>query len=166
MKTSILSLIICLVTLHARSQAIETLNKVNQGAATLNQGANTLNNTSAAANNTANAVGNSFRTIKGLIPDKKNKEKEMTEAVTATTSNILVTIVNVDYSKLKEVEEHVKSVSKVKNTSKKFSSASSTISVEYTGQADELWDALPETIRNMYDLKELGDGVISLEAKK
>ncbi|SKB76928.1 hypothetical protein [Dyadobacter psychrophilus] len=168
MKASLLILSVLFITFNVQAQVGETIVKVNQGAATLNQGASTITNTATAAGNTATALSRSVQLIKGFIPEKKDKDKSKAapDVVAEKPANVIVlTIMNVDYNNLKTVEENVKSLTNVKSTSKKFSTANSTISIEYTGQADELWDALPETVKTLFELKALGDGTIALEKK-
>lgn len=141
---------------------------------------NTIANGAWKANQAKNAVGDTKEAVddvkkmaEGIFGKKKKKDKEqqpekpaVAEVKPAATPMMLITIANVEYAKLKELEEVLKSLNGVTSTSKKFSTASSSIEVGYGGKADELWELIPKEYKAMYDLKDLADGKITLEAKK
>ena len=69
--------------------------------------------------------------------------------------------------KLRQVEDSIKAIPGVKNTAKKFNAVeASTIEIQFTGQPDELWDVLPESLKSMFNLKNINEKIITLETKK
>lgn len=160
-----------------------TTDKINTGAYKVYNGASSVNNANNAVNNAAGTVANTKETVKnvkkvltGVFGGKKDKATQpetKKDTVTAkvlppaTVNNISFSITGIDYSKLKQVEDSVKTLLGVKNTAKKFNAVeASTIEVQYAGQPDELWDALPENLKSMFNLKNIGEKIITLETKK
>jgi hypothetical protein len=148
-------------------------NKLNKTAVKLDSNSNAINNTSNAVSNTSAALNNMGKTIGGIFKSKK-KEKIQTQApapeaglsTEAATPTIIITIQNVDYAKLKTMKDSIKAISGVHTVDMTFNPTASSLSVGYSGKADELWDALPKRITEMYNLTKLESNSISAEFKK
>lgn len=175
MKTSVLSAILISLSFYSFAQNTpEVVNKVNQGAQSINAANAAISNTSRAVDNTTSAVEGGIKSFKkiGSIISKKKKNGEAVEAAPAeakaapakaTSKKIVFSISAIDYGGLKKVEDHLTSIEAVTSVVKKFNTSTSTIEVEYSKEADDLWDALPDVIKNELELTELGDGKIVLQ---
>lgn len=143
-----------------------------QVASKINNGATKAAQTKKTVDDAKGAVADVKNTFNGLFGKKKPKEQAKeppvaeTPIVSPAAKTTSIEIGNIEYGKLKELEEAIKSLSGVTSTNKKFSAALSSIEVAYNGKADELWELLPKELRAMFELKDLSDGKIILETKK
>ncbi|GAB3559912.1 hypothetical protein [Spirosoma fluminis] len=165
MKTSIL-LSASLLLVSVATIAQPTIGQINSTAATINSAAYSAANVNSAVNNTGQAVKGTVSTMKEIGSFFKKKEKVAEPVKEVTANTVLLTIAGIDYTKLKVIEDAIKPIEGVKSTTKKFSASGSTIEVAYAGKDDQLWDAIPETIKATLTLTDLGSGVIALEQKK
>ena len=151
-----------------------TATKLNKTAVKLDSSSNAINSTTNAVSNTSAALNNMGKTV-GEIFKSKKKEKYQTQTPSpeagltsgaTASSTIVITIQKVDYSKLKTMKDSIKVISGVHTVEMTFNPATSSLSVGYSGKADELWDALPQRITDMYNLTKLESNSISAELKK
>ena len=162
MKTSLLLLVGALLV------GTTSFAQFNSTVGTVNAAAYSAANVNSAVSNTGSAVKSTANTVKdiGSLFKKKEKSVEIGKEAVVATNVIIITITGIDYTRLKLTEDNIKPIEGVKSTIKKFSTSGSIIEVTYTGKDDQLWDALPETIKELFNLTDLGNGKIILEQKK
>lgn len=141
-----------------------TVNKINSTAGTINSAASGVSNVNNAVGNTGNAVKGTANTVQQLGTLFKKKDKAPEAAGSEPSfKGVLINISGVDYAGLKQLEDAIKQIDGVKETSKKFSTNGSSIEVKYKGKDDELWDAMPESVKSALTLLDLGNGSIVLK---
>jgi hypothetical protein len=164
MKTLVFfSLFAGLLAFSASTMAQNAVTKINSTAGTINSAAAGVSNVNNAVGNTGNAVKGAATTVQQVGTMFKKKDKAPEAASEPSSNGVLIHIAGIDYPGLKQMEDEINKIEGVKETSKKFSTNGSTIGVKYTGQDDELWDALPESIKSSLTLLDLGDGKIVLK---
>lgn len=161
-----------------------TVDKANYEIYKAQNAVNGVNNAVSTATQTAEGVGRTVGTFSDMLGRKKKKAADSTKAVApavpaapaaavvATSPNppanqvISITVANVDYAKLKTLEDNIKTVAGVKSTSKTFNKDLSNIEIGYEGSSDKLWDLLPQAVKDMFELTDLNEKKISLISKK
>ncbi|MFD2936409.1 hypothetical protein [Spirosoma flavum] len=150
----------------ANSIAQSALSQISSTVGNVNSAAYGASNVNAAVSNTGSAIKGTANTVKDISSLFKKKEKPAETIKEVASNAIIITITNIDYPKLKLIEDTIKPIEGVKSTLKKFNANGSTIDVVYTGKDDQLWDALPEKFKEMFTLIDLGNGKIAIEQKK
>jgi hypothetical protein len=156
--------------------------KINRTVSKLDSNNNAINNTTNAITNTSAAVGNMGKTIGGIFKSKKKESQQVqspsegpsaapvsapqNNAAQNNVNTIFITIRGVDYTKLKLTKDNIKSIAGVQTVDMTFNASSSSLSVQYSGKADQLWEALPENVTKMYNLTNMDGNNISAECKK
>lgn len=164
MKTCIhIFLLTGLISFSMTTFGQTAVNKINSTAGSLNSAASGVSNVNNAVGNTGNAVKGTANTVQQLGTLFKKKDKAPESGGGSSFDGVLVNITGIDYAGLKQMEDAIKQIDGVKETSKKFSTNGSSIEVKYKGKDDELWDAMPESIKSAFTLLDLGNGSIVLK---
>jgi hypothetical protein len=153
-----------LMFLLACSAATVAQNKIDNTTNQVDKTNSTINSANSTVTTTGETAQNLKSTITSLFGGKKEKKKADSTGVVPGES-VHFNITNVDYNTLKKLEDNVKTVKGVKGTTKKFNPGGSTLDVTFKGKSDEVWDAIPETIRNLFELQDLDDSTITLDMK-
>lgn len=138
---------------------VNTTTKVNTANNVANSATNALSNTKNTVSNVKNVVGSIFK------KKKKSGENEKTQLLKPVKLTIF-SISNIDYASLKVLEDSIRTIEGVANTKKTYAEGQSTLEVNYTGEADELWDIIAEALKNTFLLKAIAGQKIDLEFKK
>lgn len=139
------------------------VDKINSTTGTINSAANGVSSVNNAVGNTGNAVKGTANTVQQIGTLFKKKDKTPEGGGGPSFDGVLVNISGIDYTGLKQMEDAIKQIDGVKETSKKFSTNGSSIEVKYKGKDDELWDAMPDSIKSTLTLLDLGNGSIVLK---
>jgi len=81
---------------------------------------------------------------------------------------IAIYISNIDYddANLAQLKQNLKTTKGVKNLVMNYKSGNATLEIIYKGKASDLWDSLPQEIRQFFKLQEAEDKSIVVEYKK
>ena len=132
------------------------------------------------AKNAASDVKETFRTFfpkkdKTAKPQKETDNVQETQAAAQKTASsvpittdakTLITVTNIDFAKLKSLQDNIKACAIVKATAMKYNTTSSTIEVTHSGTTDELLNLMLQTCKDIFDEKKLEgfeDGKINIK---
>lgn len=147
------------------------VNKVNNGISEANNAINNANTTVSNAKQAADGVKSTFE---DLLGKKKKKTVDAVKpdsvvikpVVIAPGQSISICVNQIDYMKLKQLEDQIKLLPGVQTTIKKFAKDSSSIQIGFAESSDKLWDLLPQQARDKFELIGLTEKTISLTVKK
>lgn len=79
---------------------------------------------------------------------------------------VVIQIHSVEYGNenLSQLQEHIKGIKSVKKVSKTFANNNATISVESKKTADDIWQEVPQNLKQSFTINSVSENTISLKA--
>ncbi|UII81660.1 hypothetical protein [Flagellimonas sp. CMM7] len=125
----------------------------------------TVEQTNAQIDSTTVSIENTIEGTKETI-DKVGKILfGSKEGKTKSKNIIVIQVHSVEYGdeNLSRLQEHIKGIKSVKKVSKTFANNNATISVECKKTADDIWQEIPQNLRQGFTINSVSENTISLK---
>jgi len=126
----------------------------------------TVEETNVQIDSTTVSIENTIEGTKETI-DKVGKILFGSKEGKAKSKNIVVIqIHSVEYGNenLSQLQEHIKGIKSVKKVSKTFANNNATISVESKKTADDIWQEVPQNLKQSFTINSVSENTIALKA--